>query len=129
MIRRITTIDAHAAGEPLRLVVGGIPAPAGATMLDKRASLRRRRDRLRRALLHEPRGHAGMYGALLTEPVSPGADAGILFRRRTWSSIPRRAPSAPARTCGPPAPELRPAARPARPARYRRRCASSGCRS
>ncbi len=79
MIRRITTIDAHAAGEPLRLVVGGIPAPAGATMLDKRAALRRRRDRLRRALMHEPRGHAGMYGALLTEPVSPGADAGVLF--------------------------------------------------
>ena len=79
MIRRITTIDAHAAGEPLRLVVGGIPAPPGATMLDKRASLRRRRDRLRRALMHEPRGHAGMYGALLTEPVSPGSDAGILF--------------------------------------------------
>ena len=79
MIRRITTIDAHAAGEPLRLVVGGIPAPAGATMLDKRAALRRRRDRLRRALMHEPRGHAGMYGALLTEPASPGSDAGILF--------------------------------------------------
>ena len=79
MIRRITTIDAHAAGEPLRLVVGGIPTPPGATMLDKRAALRRRRDRLRRALMHEPRGHAGMYGALLTEPVSPGADAGILF--------------------------------------------------
>lgn len=79
MIRRLETIDAHAAGEPLRLVVGGIPAPAGATMLDKRASLRRRRDRLRRALMHEPRGHAGMYGALLTEPVSPGSDAGVLF--------------------------------------------------
>ena len=79
MIRRISTIDAHAAGEPLRLVVGGIPAPPGATMLDKRASLRRRRDRLRRALMHEPRGHAGMYGALLTEPVSPGSHAGILF--------------------------------------------------
>ena len=79
MIRRIETIDAHAAGEPLRLVVGGIPAPAGATMLDKRAALRRRRDRLRRALMHEPRGHAGMYGALLTEPVSTDADAGVLF--------------------------------------------------
>ena len=79
MIRRIETIDAHAAGEPLRLVVGGIPAPAGATMLDKRASLRRRRDRLRRALMHEPRGHAGMYGALLTEPVNAGSDAGVLF--------------------------------------------------
>ena len=29
--------------------------------------------------MHEPRGHAGMYGALLTEPVTPGADAGVLF--------------------------------------------------
>jgi trans-L-3-hydroxyproline dehydratase len=27
----------------------------------------------------EPRGHADMYGALLTEPVSAGADAGVLF--------------------------------------------------
>ena len=79
MIRRINTIDAHAAGEPLRLVVGGLPPPAGATMLDRRASMRRRRDRLRRALMHEPRGHAGMYGALLTEPVSAGAAAGIIF--------------------------------------------------
>ena len=27
----------------------------------------------------EPRGHAGMHGALLTEPVSPNAHAGVLF--------------------------------------------------
>ena len=79
MIRRIKTIDAHAAGEPLRLIVDGFPRPSGATMLDKRAWLRKRRDRLRRALMHEPRGHADMYGAVLTEPVTPEAHAGVLF--------------------------------------------------
>ncbi len=79
MIRRIKTIDAHTAGEPLRLIVEGFPSPPGATMRDKQAWVRRRRDRVRRALMREPRGHADMYGAVLTEPVSPDAHAGVLF--------------------------------------------------
>jgi proline racemase len=76
---RLRTIDAHAAGEPLRLIVDGFPAPQGNTMLEKREWLRRRADHLRRALMLEPRGHADMYGAVLTEPVSPGSHAGVLF--------------------------------------------------
>jgi proline racemase len=79
MIRHLHTVDAHAAGEPLRLIVEGFPEPAGATMLDKRAWVRRHADRLRRALMLEPRGHADMYGALLTRPVRPDSDAGVLF--------------------------------------------------
>jgi proline racemase len=79
MIHVLRTIDAHAAGEPLRLIVDGMPRPAGRTMLDRREWLKRRADHLRRALMLEPRGHADMYGALLTEPVSPGAHAGVLF--------------------------------------------------
>src|SRR5499426_3146625 len=75
----VKTIDAHAAGEPLRLVVDGFPAPRGSTMLDKRAWVIRHADHLRRALMLEPRGHADMYGALLTEPVAPGSHAGVLF--------------------------------------------------
>ena len=76
---RIRTIDAHAAGEPLRLIVDGFPPVKGRTMLEKREYVRSRHDGLRRALMLEPRGHADMYGALLTEPVTPGADAGVLF--------------------------------------------------
>jgi trans-L-3-hydroxyproline dehydratase len=76
---RICTIDAHAAGEPLRLIVEGFPAPRGKTMLEKREWVRRHADPLRRALMLEPRGHADMYGAVLTEPVSPGSHAGVLF--------------------------------------------------
>ena len=78
-IRRYRTLDAHAAGEPLRLVLEGFPAPAGRTMLEKRAWVRRHADHVRRALMLEPRGHADMYGAVLTEPVTEGADAGVLF--------------------------------------------------
>jgi proline racemase len=75
----LNTIDAHAAGEPLRLIVGGFPSPRGKTMLEKREWLKRHADHLRRALMLEPRGHADMYGALLTEPVAPGSHAGVLF--------------------------------------------------
>ena len=76
---RLRTIDAHAGGEPLRLIVDGFPSPRGRNMLDKREWLKRHADHLRRALVLEPRGHADMYGAVLTEPVSPGSHAGVLF--------------------------------------------------
>jgi proline racemase len=76
---RLNTIDAHAAGEPLRLIVDGFPSPRGKTMLAKREWVRTHADHLRRALMLEPRGHADMYGAILTEPVAPGSHAGVLF--------------------------------------------------
>jgi trans-L-3-hydroxyproline dehydratase len=76
---RVTTIDAHAAGEPLRVVTGGFPPIPGETILAKRRHVREHLDHLRRALMWEPRGHADMYGCLLTEPVTPGADLGVLF--------------------------------------------------
>jgi proline racemase len=76
---RLKTIDAHAAGEPLRLIVDGFPSPRGNTMLEKREWVLQHADHLRRALMLEPRGHADMYGALFTEPVSPGSHAGVLF--------------------------------------------------
>lgn len=88
MIHRIRTIDSHTAGEPLRLIVDGFPAPEGTTMLEKRAWATRHVDHLRRAIMLEPRGHADMYGALLTEPVTPGAHAGVLFMHNEgWSTM------------------------------------------
>ena len=75
----IRTLDAHTAGEPLRLITEGWPAPKGATMLERRAWARAKQDALRRAVMFEPRGHADMYGALLTEPERADSDAGVLF--------------------------------------------------
>ncbi len=48
-------------------------------MLERRAWAREHQDHLRRALMLEPRGHADMYGALLTEPERPDSHAGVLF--------------------------------------------------
>ena len=79
VVTQIRTIDAHVGGHPLRLVVDGLPRASGRTMALKRDWLRRHADALRRAILCEPRGHADMVAALLTEPVSPEAHAGILF--------------------------------------------------
>jgi proline racemase len=75
----LRTIDAHTAGEPLRLITGGWPAPQGATMLERRAWAREHQDHLRRVLMFEPRGHADMYGALLTDTERPDSDVGVLF--------------------------------------------------
>jgi proline racemase len=77
--RMITTIDAHAGGEPLRIVTSGGPRLGGETIAERRAEMKASHDDVRRMLLFEPRGHADMYGALLSEPVTPGSDYGVLF--------------------------------------------------
>jgi trans-L-3-hydroxyproline dehydratase len=75
----ITAVDAHAAGEPLRVITGGWPTLEGATILERRRFARDHLDHLRTALMWEPRGHADMYGCLLTPPVSERAHVGVLF--------------------------------------------------
>jgi 4-hydroxyproline epimerase len=75
----VEVVDSHTEGEPTRVVIGGWPAPAGATMADRRDFLRREQDALRRAVVCEPRGHDAVVGALLTPPVSADAVAGVVF--------------------------------------------------
>ncbi len=75
----ITSIDAHTAGEPLRIITEGFPDLPGKTILEKRQYAREHYDHLRRALMWEPRGHADMYGCILTPPVTPDGDVGVLF--------------------------------------------------
>lgn len=76
---RITVIDMHTGGEPLRIVTGGYPPIPAGTILEKRAYVRDNLDHLRKMLMFEPRGHYDMYGALLVEPNLPGADLAVLF--------------------------------------------------
>jgi trans-L-3-hydroxyproline dehydratase len=76
---RITTLDVHTAGEPLRILTGGFPELPGDTILEKRRYAKAHQDHLRTALMWEPRGHADMYGAIVTEPVTEDGDLGVLF--------------------------------------------------
>jgi trans-L-3-hydroxyproline dehydratase len=86
--RRITTLESHAAGEPLRIVTGGIDPIPGRTMLDKRRYAREHLDGLRKTIVFEPRGHADMYGAIPTEPVTRDGDMGVLFvHNEGWSTM------------------------------------------
>jgi trans-L-3-hydroxyproline dehydratase len=86
--RRVRTLDAHTAGEPLRVVVDGLGGIPGADMLAKRRFAQRELEPLRRALMWEPRGHADMYGAIPTEPVTSDGDLGVLFLHNAgWSTM------------------------------------------
>jgi proline racemase len=86
--RIISTVDAHAAGEPLRVIISGIDPIPGETILAKRQFARQNLDQIRRSLMFEPRGHADMYGALVTEPVTKDGDVGILFMHNEgWSTM------------------------------------------
>lgn len=76
---KITAIDAHTGGEPFRVIVDGFPELKGNTILDRRRYAKEHYDNLRTALMWEPRGHADMYGCILTAPVTSDADFGILF--------------------------------------------------
>ena len=75
----LSTVEMHTGGEPTRIVVDGWPTFQGKTLLDKRREAKERFDHLRRGLMLEPRGHDGMYGALLVEPDHPEADLAVLF--------------------------------------------------
>jgi proline racemase len=75
----ISAIDSHTAGEPTRVVLSGLPPIRGQTMADKMAYVRDHMDHLRRALMHEPRGHQDMFGAILTAPCHPEADRGLMY--------------------------------------------------
>jgi trans-L-3-hydroxyproline dehydratase len=77
--QKIKTVEMHTGGEPLRITIEGLPKNPGKDILEKRRFFRDNFDHLRTALMFEPRGHADMYGAILTEPISQDADFGTYF--------------------------------------------------
>ncbi len=76
---RLSSVDAHAGGAPLRLLIEGAPSPRGRAMRDKIEWMSSHADHVRQTLMLEPRGHRDMTGAMLTEPVAPGSHAGLIF--------------------------------------------------
>ncbi|GAB4310863.1 MAG: proline racemase family protein [Bacteroidales bacterium] len=75
----IGTIDMHTGGEPLRIICCGVPEPEGKTILEKRAFMKNRMDLVRKQLMWEPRGHADMYGVMLTTPERENSAFGAIF--------------------------------------------------
>lgn len=76
---QIKTIDMHTGGEPLRVITSGFPDLKGHSVLEYRNYCKTHLDHLRTALMFEPRGHADMYGCLLTPPNDKEGDFGVIF--------------------------------------------------
>lgn len=75
----IEVIDSHTEGEPTRVVLGGWPVPAGASVLARREAMRGAHEAFRRAVVLEPRGHDAVVGALLVPPDRAEAVSGVVF--------------------------------------------------
>ncbi len=75
----IRIVDSHTGGEPTRVVIAGGPPLGGGPLARRRERFKSGFDRYRTAVIGEPRSAPAMVGALLTEPESPGALAGVIF--------------------------------------------------
>ncbi|HEY5629235.1 MAG TPA: proline racemase family protein [Candidatus Limnocylindrales bacterium] len=79
LARMLQAVDVHAAGEPGRVIVGGVLDVPGATMLEKAQHLERHGDTLRRLMLREPRGYPALCANVILPPTHPDADAGFVI--------------------------------------------------
>jgi proline racemase len=75
----LTAVDAHACGEPGRVIVGGVLDVPGNTMFEKKTYLEQHADDLRRRMLREPRGYPALCCNLVLPPTRPEADAGFVI--------------------------------------------------
>ncbi|MGD2177267.1 MAG: proline racemase family protein, partial [Anaerolineae bacterium] len=76
---QLVTLDLHAGGEPIRLVIDGLPPIPGDTMNDKRLYVGEHHDHVRLLLTREPRGHRDMFAGIITDPVNEDGDFGVVF--------------------------------------------------
>ncbi|MFA0888083.1 MAG: proline racemase family protein [Synergistales bacterium] len=81
--RIINTVDAHTAGEPIRIVTSGLPLISGETMLERLEWFEKNLDGVRNLMMREPRGHRDMFGCIITPPASEDGDFGVLFTHTT----------------------------------------------
>ncbi len=77
--RSIQAVDTHTSGEATRIITGGLPVLKGGTMMEKKQYFLSHNDSIRRTCMLEPRGHANMFGAVITEPADPSCDYGVIF--------------------------------------------------
>lgn len=81
--RMFTAVEAHAEGEPGRVITGGMPRLNGATVFEKMQDLQARHDDIRTLMLQEPRGYPALCCNALVPPSHPEADAGFIIMEQT----------------------------------------------
>ena len=81
--RIITVAGCHAEGEVGDVIIGGVLPPAGATMYERMRSMERDHDHIRKLLICEPRGSVARHVNLITPPIRPDCDAGLIIMEPT----------------------------------------------
>ncbi|MFT3964389.1 MAG: proline racemase family protein [Sphingobium sp.] len=75
----LSVVDSHTCGQPTRVIINGLPIPAGMTPTDTRQMVQGQWDWMRRLAVFEPRGHRSMFAAALIPPEAVGGVHGVLF--------------------------------------------------
>jgi len=81
--RMITAIEAHAEGEPGRVITGGLPPIPGRSVFEKMQWMQAHADDIRLLMLQEPRGNPALCCNAIVEPCDPTADAGFIIMEQT----------------------------------------------
>lgn len=81
--RMITAVEAHAEGEPGRVITGGLPHIPGDSVFEKMQWMQQNLDEVRLMMLREPRGNPGLCCNALVPPCDPSADAGFVIMEQT----------------------------------------------
>ncbi|WP_164661046.1 proline racemase family protein [Tropicibacter sp. Alg240-R139] len=81
--RIITAVEAHAEGEPGRVITGGMPHLPGNSVFEKMQWMQEHADDIRLMMLREPRGHPALCCNVLVPPCDPRADAGFIIMEQT----------------------------------------------
>ena len=81
--RILQAVDAHAEGEPGRVITGGMPLLKGNSVFEKMQDMAQNHDDIRLQMLREPRGNPGLCGNAIVPPCHPEADAGFIIFEQT----------------------------------------------
>ena len=79
----ITAVDAHAGGEPGRVITGGVLDMPGNSVFEKMKWMEANADHIRQRMLREPRGYPVLCCNVIVPPVHPDADAGFIIMEQT----------------------------------------------
>ncbi|PIE12275.1 MAG: hypothetical protein CSA70_10305 [Rhodobacterales bacterium] len=81
--KMLSAVDAHAEGEPGRVITGGAPNLQGNTVYEKMRWMEARCDDIRLMMLREPRGYPALCCNMLVPPCDPKADAAYIIMEQT----------------------------------------------
>ncbi len=81
--RILMAVDLHAAGEPGRVIIGGIADVPGKTMFEKRTYFEQHLDGIRKLMLREPRGYPALCCNVVLPPTDRRAAAGFVIMEQT----------------------------------------------